>query len=181
MWSFLIGLIIIALDQLSKAWIRANLSLGEALFDWGFFRVTYVRNMGAAFGIFPDQSFLLTIIALVGGAALVLLSLFSNRLSFLNTKLNKAVLGLVLGGTLGNLIDRLRFGYVTDFIDFSFWPAFNVADSAITIGALIFVYSFIVSVGLSVGQEFSITIAEISVSQTFHINHNGVISVDRSC
>jgi signal peptidase II len=55
----------------------------------------------------------------------------------------KIVLGLVLGGTIGNLIDRLHFGYVTDFIDFSFWPTFNIADSAVTIGAVIFAYRLI--------------------------------------
>ncbi|MBA7678182.1 Lipoprotein signal peptidase [subsurface metagenome] len=53
----------------------------------------------------------------------------------------KSALGLVLGGTVGNIIDRLRFGYVTDFIDFGFWPAFNVADSSVVIGVIIFAYS----------------------------------------
>ncbi len=143
MWSFLIGLVTLVIDQLSKVWIRATLSFSESLFDIGFFRITHVSNTGAAFGIFPGQSLFLTILALIGGAGLVLLAFFSHRLSFLNNRLNKLVIGLVLGGTVGNLLDRLRFGYVTDFIDFKFWPAFNIADSAITIGVIIFAYSFI--------------------------------------
>ncbi len=57
--------------------------------------------------------------------------------------LGKVALGLVFGGTLGNLIDRFRFGRVTDFIDFGFWPAFNIADSAVTVGVIIFAYSLL--------------------------------------
>ncbi|GAF88347.1 unnamed protein product, partial [marine sediment metagenome] len=66
-----------------------------------------------------------------------------HRFPFLDNILGKSALGLVLGGTVGNLIDRLRFGYVTDFIDFGFWPAFNIADSAIVIGVIIFAYSLL--------------------------------------
>lgn len=141
--SLFIGLITLATDQFSKAWIRANLSLGESFFGSGFFQLTHVRNTGAAFGIFPDRSLFLTVLALIGSVICLLLALFSRRLSFLNNSLNRVVLGLVLGGTVGNLIDRLRFGYVTDFIDFKFWPAFNIADSAMTIGIILFAYSFI--------------------------------------
>ena len=139
---FLTALLIVASDQLSKVWIRSNLALGQSLPEAGFFRLTHVQNTGAAFGLFHGQSFILTIVALVGVAALLVCALFIYRqFPLLDNKLGKSALGLILGGTAGNLIDRLYFGYVTDFIDIGIWPAFNIADSAIVVGVIIFVYS----------------------------------------
>lgn len=136
-----IGLLVILLDQLSKTWIRDNLVRGQSLFDAGFFQVVNVHNTGAAFGIFKGQSLALTIVALVG-IVIILLLVFSLRhhWPFLDSMLVMSAIGLVLGGTIGNLIDRLRLGYVTDFIDFKVWPAFNVADSAVTVGVIIIAY-----------------------------------------
>jgi len=129
-------------DQLSKLWVRSNLAEGQLLFEIGFFRITNIHNTGASFGLFRDQTLLLTIFGIVGIVVLLLYALFIyRRFPLLNNMLGKIVLGLVLGGTIGNLIDRLRFGYVTDFIDFTFWPAFNIADSAIVIGVILFTYS----------------------------------------
>jgi len=140
----LTALLIVAADQLSKFWIRSNLATGESLFEVGFFRLTRVHNSGAAFGLFQGQSFLLTIIASVAVAALLLYTLFfHHKFPFLDNRLGKLALGLVLGGTTGNLIDRIHLGYVTDFIDFNFWPAFNIADSAVVVGIIILVYSLI--------------------------------------
>ncbi len=141
---FTTALLLVAADQLSKFWIRSNLAIGESLFEVGFFCLTRVHNAGAAFGLFQGQSFLLTIIASVGVAALLLYALFFyHRIPFLDNRLGKLALGLVLGGTVGNLIDRIRFGYVTDFIAVSIWPAFNIADSAIVVGTIILAYSLI--------------------------------------
>ena len=141
---FLTGLLIVTADQLSKLWIRSNLLVGQSLPEAGFFRLTHVHNTGAAFGLFQDQSFLLTIVALVGIAVLLVYALFIyRRFPFLDDRLGKSALGLVLGGTVGNLIDRLRFGYVTDFIGVGIWPAFNIADSAIVVGVIIFAYSLL--------------------------------------
>jgi len=141
---FLIVLLVVAADQLSKIWIRSNLLVGQSLFEAGFFRITYVHNTGAAFGLFQGQSFLLTIVALVGITVLLVYTLvFYRRFPLLDNRLGRPVLGLVLGGAVGNLIDRLRFGYVTDFIDVGLWPAFNLADSAITIGVILLAYSFL--------------------------------------
>ena len=141
---FLIGLLIAVADQLSKAWVRTNLAEGQSLFDIGFLRVTHVHNTGAAFGLFQDQSFALTIVALVGITVLLVYALVIHRyFPWLNSMLGRSALGLILGGTVGNLIDRFRFGYVTDFIDFGIWPAFNIADSAVTIGVIIFAYSIL--------------------------------------
>ncbi len=141
---FTTALLLVAADQLSKLWIRSNLDISESLFEVGFFRLTRVHNSGAAFGLFQGQSFLLTIIALVGVAALLLYAFFfHHKFPFLDNRLGKLALGLVLGGTVGNLIDRLHLGYVTDFIDVGIWPAFNIADSAIVVGTIILAYSLI--------------------------------------
>jgi len=141
---FLIALLVVAADQLSKIWIRSNLAIGQSLPETGFFRLTHIYNTGAAFGLFHGQSFSLTIVALVGIVILLLYVLiFYRRFPFLVNRLGKSALGLVLGGTIGNLIDRLRFGYVTDFIDIGIWPAFNIADSAIVVGIIIFAYSLL--------------------------------------
>lgn len=137
----LFGIFIAIADQLSKTWIRTNLLRGQSLFDSGFFRITHVNNSGAAFGLFPDQTLALTFIAVAGVVVILVCALFVSRnLPFLNSMLGMSVLGLILGGTVGNLIDRIRLGYVTDFIDFSFWPTFNVADSAVTIGVIVIAY-----------------------------------------
>jgi signal peptidase II len=144
--AFLVtALSVVIADQLSKLWIRSNLALGESLPETGFFRLTHIQNTGAAFGLFQDHSLILAIIAIIGSIVILFLVFFmSHRFYILNTILGKLSLGLILGGTVGNLIDRLRYGgYVTDFIDFSFWPAFNIADSSVVIGAFLLAYSLI--------------------------------------
>jgi len=141
---FLTGLIIIAADQLTKNWIRVSLAPGQSLFDTGFFRIVRVHNTGAAFGIFPDQNLALIIFALVGIAVLfVYIFVVYRNYPSLDSLLGRIGFGMILGGTIGNLIDRLYFGYVTDFLDFSYWPAFNVADPALIIGILLFAYSLL--------------------------------------
>ena len=143
---FLIALLVVAADQLSKIWIRSNLAFGQSLPETGFFRLIHVHNTGAAFGLFHGQSFPLIIVALVGIVILLLYVLTGyHRFPFSDNRLGKVALGLVLGGTIGNLIDRLRFGYVTDFIDVGIWPTFNIADSTIVIGVIIFIYSLLSS------------------------------------
>jgi len=138
---FLTALLVVAADQLSKLGIRSNLAIGESLLEVGFFRLTHVHNTGAVFGLFRGQPLPLTIIALVGVAALLVYALFFYRhFPLLDNMLGKSALGLVLGGTVGNLIDRMHFGYVTDFIAVGIWPAFNIADSAIVVGVIIFAY-----------------------------------------
>jgi len=137
----LTALLIVAADQLTKWWIRSNLALWQSIPDSGFFQITHVRNTGAAFGLFPDQSFLLTIVASVGVVLLLVYVLFIHRrFPYLHNLPGRLALGLLLGGTTGNLIDRLRFGYVTDFISVGIWPDFNIADSAVTVGSIIIAY-----------------------------------------
>ena len=140
----LTALLIVVADQLSKIWIRTNLAVGQSLPEVGFPRLTHVTNTGAAFGLFHGQTFPLTIVGLVGVAALLFYAVFLyRRFPFLDNRLAWVGLGLVLGGAAGNLIDRLRLGYITDFIDFGFWPAFNLADSAIVVGVIILAYSLL--------------------------------------
>jgi len=146
MWSFLLtALLVVVADQLSKLWIRSKLLVGQSLFEVGFFQIIRLPpNTGAAFGLFQNQSFALTIVAIVGIAAILLYALLIyRRFPFLNNLLGRSALGLILGGTIGNLIDRLRFGGVTDFISIGIWPAFNIADAAIVVGVTLFAYSLL--------------------------------------
>ncbi len=143
LWSFITAFVIVGLDQITKAWIRANLQLGETVFQWGFFRIDFVNNTGAAFGIFPKSYVLFTIVSSLGTLAFCALAYFSDRIQLLNGRWPKVALGLMLAGTMGNLLDRLFVGYVTDFIDFTYWPVFNVADASISIGVALFVLIFL--------------------------------------
>jgi signal peptidase II len=143
-WWYIVIFITVSLvataDQLTKLWVR-SFPEGHVINELAFLRLTHVQNTGAVFGLFQDQSFILTIIALVGVALILLWSLFMYRSFPLLTNIpNRIALGLMLGGAVGNLIDRISRGYVTDFIDFRIWPAFNIADSAIVIGVIIVVY-----------------------------------------
>lgn len=136
--------LIVAADQLTKAWVT-SFDVGEVIFKLGFFRLVHVQNTGAAFGIFQGQSFILTIVAAIGIIVLLFLVFFlRHSYPFLAGMTNIVAFSLMLGGTTGNLIDRLRQeGRVTDFLDVGFWPAFNVADSAIVVGVIIVAYSLV--------------------------------------
>jgi signal peptidase II len=140
----LTAFLVAAVDQLSKWAIQSNFYPGQSMPETGFFRLTYAQNTGAAFSIFYDQVGMLTVISTLGVILLLVYNFaISHRFSFLNTPLNKIVLGLILGGTSGNLIDRIWLGYVRDFLDFGLWPIFNVADSCVVIGVIIFAVSIL--------------------------------------
>jgi signal peptidase II len=134
----IIALAVLVLDQATKLYIDGHLALYQSLtVVQGFFNITYVRNKGAAFGIFADSAvrlpFFIGISVLAAAAILWYLGRISEE-----QKLLRVSLSLILAGALGNLIDRLRLGEVIDFLDAHWhqhhWPAFNVADSAITVG-----------------------------------------------
>jgi signal peptidase II len=150
-----VAVFVIIADQLTKALIRANLAPGEALFDVGWFRIIHLTNTGATFGIFPGQSLAIIISASIGVAAILLLFFLSrSRWSFFNSLWVMAAMGLVLGGTIGNnLIDRIRQGFVTDFLDFKIWPAFNVADMSTVVGVIIIIYRLIFYSGLTKSEK----------------------------
>jgi signal peptidase II len=138
---FLLGAALVTLaDQLSKEWVRSY-PPGDTIARLGFLRLVHVSNTGGVFGLFQGQSFALTIVAFIGIAVVLALVFFAERhLPYLIGLPGATALGLVLGGTMGNLIDRLRFGSVTDFIDFVVWPAFNVADSAVVVGTALMAF-----------------------------------------
>jgi signal peptidase II len=132
-----LAIAVIALDQLTKWWMLAVVMVPPRLIDiTPFFNLVMVMNPGASFGLFAEapgwMPWVLTGFALV--ISLVLLIWLRRT----DNRLLAAALGLVLGGALGNVVDRVRFGAVVDFLDFHaagvHWPAFNVADGAITIG-----------------------------------------------
>jgi len=135
--SLLTAVLITIIDQLCKVWITSYPE-GYVIFHTGYLRVIHSQNTGAAFGIFQNQRLALTIVAFIGITFILIFTLrLLRRLPSLDNKLVKSALGLILGGTLGNLIDRLRLGHITDFIDLHFWPVFNIADSASVVGAII--------------------------------------------
>jgi signal peptidase II len=120
---------------------------------WYFLSITHIQNTGSAFGLITDQSFLLTIIAIVG----LLVILLFYRHSLQSGVLSTIALGLIFGGALGNLIDRIRLGHVTDFIyvrlwDDVYWPAFNIADSAVTVGVIVLAIFLILGLKKKDGQ-----------------------------
>lgn len=127
---------ILALDQLTKALVIHYLPLyayWEPSPQIGrLFRIYHISNTGAAFGMFPDNGNIFIIIALVVALAIIY---YYPRLRP-EQRVMRIALGLQLGGALGNLIDRLRFGYVVDFLDIGFWAIFNVADAAIVLGVV---------------------------------------------
>ena len=132
---------VIAADQSTKAWIRTILEKNESAFELGFFRIIHIHNTGASFGLFQDQSLVLTIVGIIVGVVVLFFVLrFSHYLPFLNTRLGMMALGLIFGGAIGNLVDRLRLGYVTDFINVGVWPVFNIADSSSVVGTAILVF-----------------------------------------
>lgn len=141
---FLTASLVIAADRLSKAWIWAHLAFGDSIQIAGFFRISHVRNTGAAFGLFQNHSTILAVMSIVGLLLLLFLAFaVHRRFAFLTSLVGRLTVGLLFGGITGNLIDRLIFGYVTDFIDFGFWPAFNVADSSVVVGIIILAYSIL--------------------------------------
>jgi signal peptidase II len=133
----------LVLDRWTKALVLNRFDLNESVpvID-GLFNITYVRNTGVAFGIFssissPAKSFLLSLFTAFAAVVVVAYSIRSS----VKNRLLQMALALILGGALGNLYDRLAYGYVVDFLEFYVrsyhWPSFNIADSAISVGVLL--------------------------------------------
>jgi len=131
---YTVALTVLAADQITKFAAARLLPTGESRPLLGpYLSLTVQRNTGAAFGMFPAAT-----IALIALAAIIIIfiAVWSPQIAQSN-RLLAAGLAMVLGGAAGNLIDRLRLGYVFDFIDLHFWPVFNVADIGITCGAIL--------------------------------------------
>lgn len=143
-YFFIAGLVILA-DQLTKIWIVQNFQMYEAReIIPSFFNLVYVVNTGAAFSMFADVDSPWRHYFFVGVASLasICLTYMASTVRREN-RLFMVSLACIAGGAIGNLIDRLYYGHVVDFLDFDFgfyhWPAFNVADSAICVGAVLYV------------------------------------------
>jgi len=142
-WLWL-AVVVLALDQLTKLAIMDNLAAYRDVIPLtGFFNLVHVHNTGAAFSLFADQpgwqqTFFVVLALVAAGVILYLLRKTRGQPLFC------AALALILGGAVGNLVDRVRYGHVIDFLDFYLgtwhWPAFNVADSAITVGAALLIW-----------------------------------------
>ncbi len=137
---FLLIIPIVLLDQATKIAVTRNLSPAETIpLIRNILHITLVFNTGSAFGMFKDMTFFFT------GLTIVIISFIAYRLFFEKNELVSEIeafsLYLILSGAIGNLIDRIRLGFVIDFIDLRVWPVFNVADSAITCGAVLLAIS----------------------------------------
>ena len=141
-WLSLSALVIV-LDQITKFWVTSRFQLGDSLTITPFFNLVLAYNTGAAFSFLADaggwQQMFFTLIAVVAAIVIVVLLRRPNNHPLFNT-----ALALILGGALGNLFDRVRLGHVIDFIQVHgggyYFPAFNVADSAITVGAALLIW-----------------------------------------
>lgn len=143
MLALILCLAVVLLDQFTKVWIRSSFVYGGEPLEVipGFFNLVYVRNPGAAWGMLGGQQVILITLSIV---VFILLAVFHRRV--LNPTLDHRItLGLMLGGILGNLIDRIKLSWVTDFLDFHIgthhFPSFNVADSAICIAVGLYLLS----------------------------------------
>jgi signal peptidase II len=126
-------------DQLTKAIVTNRLSLGGSVDVVGPFTIHHVQNTGIAFGLFADSTSIVIGLTAVAIGALVTFFARSGR----RHPLLSVAVGLVLGGSVSNLVDRLRLGYVTDFLDLDYWPAFNLADTFIVVGVGLLFLSFV--------------------------------------
>ena len=132
-----IGILVFIIDQLVKHLVVSTMHLGQSLpVIKGIFHITYVLNPGAAFGMLEHQRWFFILVAL---AAVLLGAAFYKKLPQ-ESFLMRSGAGLLLGGAVGNLADRIQSGLVVDFLDFRIWPVFNIADIAICAGAGILIF-----------------------------------------
>ncbi|MBN1855520.1 MAG: signal peptidase II [Dehalococcoidia bacterium] len=148
----------IILDQLSKAWIRATLDLGESITVLGPLSLTRVANTGSVFGLGQGHIIIPTIGSIIVLALIpIALQYASSHYAYVPDKVETICIALVTGGAIGNLIDRIWLSSVTDFIDIEIargihWPMFNIADSCVVAGTIVLVYS-ILTRGASVAGD----------------------------
>jgi len=129
----------IVADQVTKYLVTSRLSLDQSVTVAGPLSIHHVQNSGIAFGLFPDST---AAVVAVTSAAVVWMVVFFAR-SGSRHPVFPAALGLLLGGSVSNLADRVRLGHVTDFVDLKYWPAFNLADSFIVVGVAILLFAVV--------------------------------------
>jgi len=136
--SLIITASIVFFDRITKIFLSDLLSYGESIpVIPRVLHMTLVHNTGIAFGFFKDQGYVFIVIPVMAIILLVFNIYYYRQNNEALSRIYIIAFSLVLGGAIGNLIDRILYGYVIDFIDFRIWPVFNIADSAITIGAMI--------------------------------------------
>ena len=130
-WNLLqLAALVLTLDQLTKFVVRQSLATYQSWPFSGFFRFTHVHNSGSAFGLFQDQNLILLFVSIIGIVVLGFVYGSQNQPG----RVIRLSIALMMGGAFGNLLDRVLFGHVTDFVDIGPWPVFNLADSAIVTG-----------------------------------------------
>ena len=130
--------IVIPSDQITKFLVKQHIPLGGSIPAEGLFRLTHIQNTGASFGIFQGRTVILAIISAIMALVVLWLGLFmKHRFDFLHSRLSLIALGMMLGGIIGNFIDRAFIGYVTDFLKMGSWPDYNVADASAVVGSII--------------------------------------------
>lgn len=136
--ALITSVLVVMIDRISKSFFSNLLDYGESLpIIKNILHMTLVNNTGIAFGLFKDQGFVFIIIPIIAVFLLIFNIFYYRNNDEILGPLYIFAFSLILGGAIGNLYDRIVFGYVIDFIDFRIWPVFNVADSAITIGAVL--------------------------------------------
>jgi signal peptidase II len=137
--SLILSFVIIFLDQFTKYLTRSNLSLGESIRIFPFFQLTHVQNTGASFGMLQGNNILLLFVAVVAIVLVGYLYYKEEKDSY------RLAYSIFFAGIVGNLIDRIAFGSVTDMLDFLIWPVFNVADIALNIGVFMLLYLTVIN------------------------------------
>lgn len=136
---FTTALSVLIFDQLTKFLIRTNFQLNDSIpIIKNILHLTYITNTGSAYGLFKDFNVFFIIFSFI---VIFAIFYFMKQIKQ-NEKSLQFAIGLLLGGTIGNLIDRISYGAVTDFIDFRIWPVFNAADSAVTISVILLIILF---------------------------------------
>ncbi len=139
-----VAVLVVVLDQAFKLWIVSDIMVPPRVIEvTSFFNIVMVWNQGVSFGMFGNDSPWTQVV--LAGVALAMAAVLAVWLSRTNRRVMAWPLGMIIGGALGNVIDRARFGAVADFLDFHYagyhWPAFNIADIGITVGVVLLVFA----------------------------------------
>ncbi|MFU2158490.1 MULTISPECIES: signal peptidase II [Caldisericum] len=137
-YFYLIAVAVLVIDQLSKVVVRNTIPLGKEIpIIRGIFSITHITNSGSLFGMFQNA----TPFLIVSSFFVTILIIYVERI--INIPYKEVGFGLIMGGILGNLVDRIIFRSVTDFLFLKHWPVFNIADASIDIGIAIFIISYL--------------------------------------
>ncbi len=144
----IIAVLVVVADQITKWLITQYVPENTVFWNAGIFQIIHIHNTGVSFGLFKGYIWVIvTVVFIEMALILFFVYLLHNKLSFLDSILMRVGTGLIMGGAIGNQIDRLAHQRVTDFIDFKIWPVFNVADMSAVIGTIIIAYCIIFKSG----------------------------------